>query len=96
MVNKKLFISQPMNGRSDRAIIEERELIIEAYKREGWEVIDSVLNMGPASAIEYLAESIRLMNDADRVLMMKGWAKARGCRIEHEVAIAYGREVVYE
>lgn len=95
-MSKKLFISQPMNGRSDRAVREEREPIIEAYKRERWEVIDSVINMGPANAIEYLAESIRLMNDADRVLMMKGWQKARGCRIEHEVAVAYGKEVVYE
>lgn len=91
----KVFISQPMNGRSDRAIREERQPIIDAYEEHGWEVIDSVLNMGPANAIEYLAESIRLMNDADRVVMMKGWANARGCRIEHEVAVAYGKEIVY-
>lgn len=63
----KVFISQPMNGRSNRAIIEERQPIVDAYKREGWEVIDSVLDMG----------------------------HSRGCRIEHEVAVAYGREVVY-
>lgn len=91
----KVFISQPMNGRSNRAIIEERRPIVDAYKREGWEVIDSVLDMGPGSAIKYLAKSIELMDDADRVVMMKGWANSRGCRIEHEVAIAYGREVIY-
>lgn len=91
----KVFISQPMNGRSNRAIIEERQPIVDAYKREGWEVIDSVLDMGPGSAIKYLAKSIELMDDADRVVMMKGWANSRGCRIEHEVAVAYGREVVY-
>lgn len=92
---KKVFISQPMNGRSDRAIREERQLIAEAYKRQGWEVIDSVFDVGPGSAIKYLARSIELIDDADRVLMMKGWERARGCRIEHEVAVAYGREVVY-
>lgn len=52
--------------------------------------------MGPASAIKYLAKSIELMDDADRIVMMKGWEKSRGCRIEHEVAVAYGREVVYQ
>lgn len=69
----KVFISQPMNGRSNRAIIEERQPIVDAYKRAGWEVIDSVFDMGPGSAIKYLARSIELMDDADRVVMMKGW-----------------------
>ena len=93
---KKLFISQPMNGRSNRAIKEERQAFIDYYEHLGWYVIDSILNMGPANAIEYLAESIKLMNDADAVLMMKGWEKARGCRIEHEVAVLYGKEIIYE
>lgn len=26
----------------------------------------------------------------------KGWEKARGCRIEHEAAKAYGLEIIYE
>lgn len=91
----KVFISQPMNGRSNRSIQEERQPIVDTYKKEGWEVIDSILNMGPADALIYLAESIKLLNDADRVVMMKGWAKARGCRIEHEIAVSYGKEVVY-
>lgn len=95
-MSKKLFISQPMNGRSSRIIEEERKLITEKYGQEGWEVIDSILNLGPADALIYLAESIKLLNDADRVLFMKGWEKARGCRIEHEIAVAYGKEVMYE
>lgn len=91
----RVFISQPMNGKSDRMIREERQPVVEACKKNGWEVIDSVFDMGPGSAIKYLAKSIELMDDADRVVMMKGWERSRGCRIEHEVAVAYGREVVY-
>lgn len=91
----KVFISQPMNGKSDRMIREERQLVIDVCKENGLEVIDSVFDVGPGSAIKYLARSIELMDDADRVVMMKGWEKARGCRIEHEVAVAYGKEVVY-
>lgn len=26
----------------------------------------------------------------------KGWENARGCRIEHDAAVAYGLEVLYE
>lgn len=92
---KKLFISQPMNGRSDRAIREERQPIIDKYAQQGWEVIDSIINVGPANAIEYLADGIKLMNDADAVFMMKGWERSRGCRIEHEIAVSYGKEIVY-
>lgn len=95
-MSKKIFISQPMNGRSSRIINDERKLVAEKYEQEGWEVIDSILNLGPADAIIYLAESIKLLNDADCVLFIKGWEKARGCRIEHEVAVAYGKEIAYE
>lgn len=91
----RVFISQPMNGRSNRAIVEERAAVIKACEEAGDEVIDSVMDMGPGSAIEYLAEAIKLLADADKVIMMKGWAKARGCRIEHEVAVQYGKEIEY-
>lgn len=92
---RKIFISQPMNGKSDRIIREERNRVTFALKDE-YKIIDSILNLGPANPIQYLAKSIELMNDADCVFMMKGWEKARGCRIEHEVAVAYGKEIVYE
>ena len=92
---RKIFIGQPMNGKSDRIIREERNRVAFALKDE-YEIIDSILNLGPANPIQYLAKSIELMNDADCVFMMKGWEKARVCRIEHEVAVAYGKEIVYE
>ena len=92
---KKLYISQPMNGRSSRAIAEDRQKVIDKYEADGWEVIDSLINRGPANAIECLGESIKLMNDADMVFMMAGWEKARGCIIEHQVAVSYGKDIKY-
>ena len=32
----------------------------------------------------------------DAVYFMKGWEKARGCKIEHEVAVQYEKQVFYE
>ena len=26
----------------------------------------------------------------------KGWENARGCRIEHDAAVAYGLDIIYE
>jgi hypothetical protein len=28
--------------------------------------------------------------------LCKGWGNARGCKIEHEVAKAYGVDIIYE
>ena len=94
---RKIFISQPMNGKSERIIRDERNRVVFAFALEKeYEIIDSIINLGPANPVQYLAKSIELMNDADCVLMMKGWERARGCRIEHEVAVAYGKEIIYE
>lgn len=52
---KKLFISQPMKGKSDEEILQERECAIESAKEycgEEVEVIDSFLQGAPADAME--------------------------------------------
>ena len=46
-------------------------------------------------AIYYLSKSIEFIGKADVIYFMKGWEKARGCKIEHEVAAEYGKECRY-
>lgn len=41
----------------------------------------------------YLGESIKKMSEADVVYFATGWAKARGCQIEHECAVKYNLQV---
>mgnify|MGYP004482326911 FL=1 len=38
----------------------------------------------------------KAMSRCDSVYFAEGWEAARGCRIEHEAAVAYGLEVLYE
>ena len=33
------------------------------------------------------------MSEADAVVFMPGWENARGCRIEHEIALEYGKYI---
>ena len=97
MNRKKVFISQPMFNKSNKQILQERLIIIKKLKELNFDIIDSVLTGSiEKSPIEYLAESIKLMSDADIVYMMRGWQKARGCKIEHEVACCYGKDIYYE
>lgn len=46
--------------------------------------------------VRFLAKSLEKMSLCDAVYFCKGWEQARGCRIEHEVAVAYGLDVIYE
>lgn len=93
------MISQPMRGKTNEQIREERKALVEALEREGNEVIDTVFEEAPADedvAIYMLSQSIRFIGKVDAVHFMKGWENARGCKIEHQVAVEYGKQIYYE
>ena len=95
---KKLFISQPMRGKTDEEILRVRAEAIAAAERmlgEDVEAIDSFFGTSNMShALEYLGESIKLLAKADVAFFARGWDKARGCKIEHTCAVEYGVPVV--
>lgn len=97
----RLFISQPMRGKTDEEIEREREELIAIAKavyadRGEVEVIDSFFKGGlnvPADAkapLYYLSKSLELLATAGVAIFAKDWREARGCRIEHECADGYG------
>ena len=90
---KKLFISQPMRGKSDAEILAERTTAkeeAEARIGEPVEVIDSFFAGTTAHPLECLGESLKCMSRADMAYFAEGWESARGCRIERDCAEAYG------
>ena len=96
---KKVFISQPMRGKTDEEILAERKKAIESAERnlgEPVEVIDSFFQNAPADArpLWFLGKSLELLSTADIAYFAKGWEDARGCRIENQCAIEYGIEVI--
>lgn len=95
----KIMISQPMKGKTNEQVREERAELIKRLQKEGIEVVDTVFENAPADedvAIYMLSQSIRYIGKVDALYFMKGWEKARGCKIEHEVAVEYGKQVFYE
>lgn len=98
---KKLFISQPMRGKTDEEILAERERAISIAEKqvgEPVEVIDSFFQSAPADAkpLWYLGESLKLMAMADVAYFAKGWTEARGCKIEHICAVEYNIDRIEE
>ncbi len=95
----KVMISQPMNGKTSKQIRKERDILVRLYTRIGYKVIDTIIKEDAPKnvdeAIYYLAKSIEFIGQVDIVVFMKGWEKARGCRIEHQVAVEYGKEIIY-
>lgn len=94
---KKLFISQPMGDRRDEEVLKERELIIEAVKRQcgDVEVLDTFFMFRPGNGtpLAFLGESLKLLAEADIAVFAPGWENARGCRIEHACCKEYGIKI---
>ena len=84
--------------------VSEEELIpVLLQKRRNFEmveVIDTILTDKPPidcdEAVYFLGSSIQLISKADAIVFMKGWEKARGCRIEHTIAYEYGKFIKEE
>lgn len=96
---KRLFISQPMRGKTDEEIIVARErAVVSARHRlgEDVEVVDSFFQNAPADAkpLWYLGKSLELLATADVAYFAPGWELARGCKIENLCAIEYGITVI--
>lgn len=92
---KKIFISQPMKGKTNEEIESERKKIKEALdERYGadYEIIDSFFKDAPVEAkpLWFLGKSLELLSTADIAVFALGWNEARGCIIEHECCIQYG------
>ena len=96
---KKLFISQPMKGKTNEEIEAERAKAVEEAKavlNDDVEVIDSFFKDAPVYArpLWFLGKSIELLSVADAAYFAKDWDKYRGCKIEHSCAVEYGIKVI--
>lgn len=93
---KKVFISQPMRGKSDKEILSERKALIEKVSTldSDIEVLDSFFDDYNGNALGFLGKSIELLSKADVACFGKGWESARGCVIEHQCCEAYGIKII--
>ena len=104
----KVMISQPMAGKTDEEIVATRERAIKVLEGKGYDIVNTLFTdewYSPEAMKErgveniplcFLAKSLENMSLCSTAYFCKGWRQARGCRIEHEVALAYGLNVIYE
>ena len=94
----KIMISQPMKGKTKEEINAEREVYVKALEAEGHEILDTVFAESPEEAqnkpIWYLSKAIEAMSRVDAMYFLHGWEYARGCKLEHQIAEAYGIKIL--
>lgn len=107
-MQKKAMLSQPMAGKTEAEIIETRERAIERLQSLGYEIVNTLFTddwykpeaMQARGVVQiplcFLAKSLENMSLCHVAYFAKGWEQARGCRIEHAAAVAYGLEIIYE
>ena len=105
---KKAMLSQPMAGKTEQEIIETRGRAVKALQEAGYEVVNTLFtdewyskeSMEARGVVQiplcFLAKSLENMSLCHAAYFCKGWENARGCRIEHETAKAYGLRIIYE
>ena len=104
----KAMLSQPMAGKTQDEIVATREKAIAALEEKGYEIVNTLFTdewyhpekMKERGVVQiplcFMAKGLENMSLCHAVYFCKGWENARGCRIEHEAAKAYGLEVIYE
>lgn len=105
---KKAMLSQPMGGKTNEEIIAARERAIRVLREKGYEIVNTLFSdewlnkekMEERGVVQiplcFLAKSLERMSLCHAAYFCKGWENARGCRIEHEAAKAYGLDIIYE
>ena len=94
----KIFISQPMKDLSEEEIRHNRMKAVKKIKSlygDDVEIIDSYIDSG-GTPLWCLGKYIELLSTADVAYFLKGWNKARGCRIEYMCADNYGIGAYFE
>ena len=92
----KVFISQPMRGKTESEIEAQRAAAIRTLGEDA-EVIGTQFTADfSGSRLQFLGKSIMDgLAQADAALFIGDWEKYDGCRCEHFIAAQYGIKCMY-
>lgn len=107
-MTQKAMLSQPMKGKTEEEIKATREKAIKVLEAKGYEIVNTLYSDEWKNKVDFkkhgivqvplcfLSRSLEMMSKCNAVYFCKGWEEARGCKIEHDAAVAYGLDVIYE
>lgn len=96
----KLYLSGPMTG-YDEFNYPAFHAFASMLRNRGHEVVsppeqDEISGLDPKVAKweEFIRWDIRVLIDCEAIVLMDGWHKSRGARLEHHIADALGLKVL--
>nr|DAV26018.1 MAG TPA: N-deoxyribosyltransferase [Caudoviricetes sp.] len=106
MSTKYAVISQPMKGIDPDKVTSQREKAEAAVRAAGYEPIDTIYEedfkydvnsdnvVNPA--LWHMGLALMRLSKAHVIYMCDGWDTTRGCLMEHQAAVAFGVDIMYE
>lgn len=106
MSTKYAVISQPMKGIDPDKVKLQREKAETAVRAAGYEPIDTVYEedfkydvdsdniINPA--LWHMGLALMRLSKAHVIYMCDRWETTRGCLMEHQAAVAFGVDIMYE
>lgn len=103
---KYAVISQPMKNVDPDKVKLQREKAEAAVRAAGYEPIDTVYEkdftydvdndtiINPA--LWHMGLALMRLSKAHVIYMCDGWDTTRGCTLEHQAALAFGVDIMYE
>lgn len=102
-MKERAMVSQPMAGLSEEVIRKNREGAVKLLEEQGYEVLDTVFEYDKSllhnvvqMPVFSLSKAIETMSRCHVIYFLADLEHARGCRIEHEIAVRYGLKIMYE
>lgn len=106
MTTKFAVISQPMKGIDPSKVKLQRAKAEAAVRAAGYEPIDTIYEEDFAYEVNsddvinpplwHMGLALARLSKAHMIYMCDGWGGARGCRMEHQAATAFGVDIMYE
>ena len=105
---QKAMLSQPMAKKTESEIIATRNKAISELEKMGYAIVNTLFTdewysnkQMKERGVEqiplcFLAKSLENMSLCHAVYFCKGWEATRGCKLEHDAAVAYGLLIIYE
>lgn len=94
----KIYVSGAISGHPLDGVRERFSLVKHKLEADGYEVMIPTENGLPPDAPweRHMAKDISLLMGCDIVLMLEGWQKSRGCRIEFNCAVEARKTIIFE
>ena len=94
-----LMLSYPMKGKSREEVEKIRDEMIDViFDKLGdtYIIMDTIIkDIDSKTELECFAESVYHLSQSETLLMGEGWEESRGCKLEHDIAKAYGLKIIY-